>query len=357
MPTIPIPKVASDITAEWADTVLTHAGYDVAISEVAVSPIGTGQMADSLRVVPDYSSVTPSAPSTFVVKMASNDPNSRAAGQRGAYLKEVRFYERLSAQLGVATPQSLWSDIDLETSDFAIVLEDMAPAVQGDQIIGGDADSIEAAAINIAGLHAPFWCDEKLHEYAWLSPPLDQREASVRDLKAILTMVTPGFIDRYRNRIDDHHIDLLNWFADTVDTWIQDDRGRFALMHGDHRLDNLLFNAADPIRPVTVVDWQTLAVRNPMADISYLLGTGLDAQTRRRVEHDIVARYHEQLVTLGIDNYAQSECFDDYRTQSPHALLLTVLGSMLTVQTDRGDDMFMAMLHRSSNQIFDLDIR
>ena len=349
-----IPTTPDDLTASWTTAMLREAGHEVAVRAVAVSPIGTGQMASSLRVSIDYESASAAAPPTVVVKMASLDPNSRAAGARGAYLREVRYYQLLDVDLSVATPKSYWSDVDTETHDFALVLEDMHPAEQGDQIAGCSIEQVEAAAHNIAGLHAPRWCDESLFDLDWLTAPRADRPASHAELKAIVDMVMPGFIDRYRNRIDDRHIELLHWFADTVASWLDDDSGPFGLTHGDHRLDNLLFNAEDNERPVTVVDWQTIAVRNPVADISYLLGTSVEADVRRNIERRIVADYHQRLTELGVADYSADDCFEDYRRQTPHSLMLTVLGSMLTVQTDRGDDMFMAMLHRSAEQMFEL---
>lgn len=351
-----IPTTLDDISAEWIQTALVDAGHSVEVTSVAVEPIGTGQMASSLRVTPEYVDPADNPPSV-VVKLASTDPNSRQAGAGGAYLREVRFYQELADSLPVATPRSFWSAIDTETNDFAIVLEDMRDARQGDQIAGCDLASVRIAAENIAGLHAPRWGDESLYEIEWLTARPEDRQERITELKTIVGMVTPGFIDRYAGRLDAVHLELLEWFAETLDDWLMNDGGRFALTHADHRLDNLLFNPADNDRPVTVVDWQTVAVRNPVADISYLLGTSVEAEVRREIERDIVTSYHQQLIELGVENYDLASCLDDYRNQTPHSLLLTVLGSMLTVQTDRGDDMFMAMLHRSAQQIFDLGIR
>ena len=88
-----------------------------------------------------------------------------------------------------------------------------------------------------------------------------------------------------------------------------------------------------------------------------ILGTSVEPEVRREIEQPTLALYHAQLQTLGVDDYSFEACWEDYCRQSLHSLLLTVMGSMLTVQTSRGDDMFMAMLRRSSEQIFDLGVR
>lgn len=337
-------------------SVLVAAGYDDDLESVSVAPIGTGQMATSLRVQLTYATTSSGGPDSVVVKIASEHPTSREAGARGAYLREVRYYEQIDATVQVATPGALFSAMDLDTNDFVVVLEDMSPAVQGDQIKGCSADDALLAALNIAGLHAPRWCDASLFELDWLTVPHDQQAESYREAQAIMGLLTPGFIARYRSRMSDREAELLQWFADHTEEWMHNSGDHFSLTHADHRLDNLLFTARpDAANTVTVVDWQTVGVRNPLTDISYLLGTGLDTALRREVEVDIVSRYRDRLIELGVAHYSFERCFDDYRAQTLHALLITVLGSMMTGQTDRGDEMFMAMLHRSSQQIFDLD--
>lgn len=55
--------------------------------------------------------------------------------------------------------------------------------------------------------------------------------------------------------------------------WLLSEYDRFALLHGDYRLDNLLF---DPDRTrVSVVDWQTLGVGLPARDLAYFTATSL----------------------------------------------------------------------------------
>ena len=55
---------------------------------------------------------------------------------------------------------------------FTLVLEDLAPAESGDQIAGCSLDQARAAAVNVAGLHAPTWNDPSLRELDWLIPDL-----------------------------------------------------------------------------------------------------------------------------------------------------------------------------------------
>src|SRR5690606_12773537 len=46
---------------------------------------------------------------------------------------------------------------------------------------------------------------------------------------------------------------------------------RHAIVHGDYRIDNCLFDAADPGRIRAVLDWELSTLGDPLADLGLLL--------------------------------------------------------------------------------------
>ena len=89
--------------------------------------------------------------------------------------------------------------------------------------------------------------------------------------------------------------------------------------------------------------------------MTYFMGAGLLPDDRRRAELGIVRAYHDALGRAGIENYPFSQCWTDYRRYSYSGFVMAVMASMLVGQTDRGDEMFMAMANGHAAQIADLD--
>ncbi len=197
--------------------------------------------------------------------------------------------------------------------------------------------------VALARIHAPVMGDLALSAEGWLNQlnPLNQ---------ALLTALLPGFLERYGDRVAPEHVDVLERFIEVADAWEEDRRPPAGLVHGDYRLDNMLFHGDD----VTVVDWQTLSIGPAMRDASYFLCGSLAVEDRRAHEESLVRAYHDELLAQGVTGFDWDLCWEEYRRQPFLALIMVVAPSMIVQRTDRGDDMFMAVLERSAQAILDL---
>lgn len=339
-----VARTPEDLTEEWLADAL---GFG-AVASFTVAPVGTGQMSQSHRVALTYADGATGPPSV-VVKFAASDPTSRATGVgMGAYEREIRFYRELAGRLGDALPACHAARFEPEDGWFTLVLEDVAPAVQGDQIAGCSVEEARVALVALAKLHAPVLGDPGLGATPWLNQPnlLNQ---------ALLAQLLPGFEERYAGRVSPEHLELTKRFVASLDGWAGGNAPPLGLVHGDYRLDNLLFGEAGSPRPFTAVDWQTVGWGPVMLDASYFLGGGLSVEDRREHEEELVRAYHEALEGHGVRGFSWKVCWEDYRRQSFHGVLMAVAASMLVQRTERGDDMFMTTLARHAQQALDLD--
>ncbi len=338
----------AEVTPKWLGDVLRACGHDVRVRSLRSEPVGTGQMAHNERFHLEYEGDAGGAPATVVGKFPSPNEESRASGARGGYRTEVKFYIELADQLAVRTPACCYGAIAPDDTTFTLILEDLAPARQGDQIAGASDEQIEAAVVNLAGLHAPRWGDPTLEDIDWMTLGLGDGAA------AIVQMATPLFLERFEGRLSSEAADVMRGFAAGVERWIASSPGPATLVHGDYRLDNLMFATAAGGAAVAAVDWQTLGVGSGGKDLAYLLGNSSEPERRRAHETRMLETYRVSLADLGVDASAQDIQLA-YRHGAFQGPFITILGCLAVAQSERGDAMFLAMAERSSAQIRDLD--
>jgi hypothetical protein len=324
---------------------------DRAVTAVGTVPVGTGQMGDCLRLALTYDGPT-DAPATLVAKLPSSDETSRATGMAmRTYEVEVRFYQELAGRLPVRAPACHHAEIDLATGDFVLLLEDLAPAQQGDQVAGCTVDQARSVLAEAARLHAPLWGDPALADLDWAvrwSP--ESQDA----MQAMMTVLWPNFVERYGDALDDDVVAMGGRFIAALPAYYAHRPEPHTVIHNDFRLDNLLFGTAEGGPPVAVVDWQTVGVGPGLLDVSYFLGAGLSVEDRRAHEEALVQEYHAALGAAGV-TLPWERCWDGYRAFAFAGFHMAVLASMIVERTERGDAMFVAMAGRHGRQVLDLD--
>jgi hypothetical protein len=329
-----VAATVDELTPAWLSAAL---GREV--TAVRAERVGAGQVGATYRLHLAWD-----GPRTLIAKLAAGDEDARARVVIG-YRSEVRFYTELASTVDVRTPACWYGAIADDGLTFTLLLDDLTPAVPGVQADGCDVAQAIAAVENLAGLHAPRWCDPTLKELDLFS--LDASAADV--LGEVIRNGVEQFIERYAHAIDVADAATLREVPPAIPEFLRSRPERFALLHGDYRLDNLMFGDE-----VHAVDWQTLAVGLPGRDLAYFLGTSLRTADRRVHEKEIVTAYHR---ALGVVGYEGSECWSDYRVGIFQGPLITVLGAVYATaeRCDRADRMFLAMARRSCAAIRDLD--
>ncbi|MCX4095885.1 phosphotransferase family protein [Nocardia sp. alder85J] len=332
-----LPADPAQLTAEWLGAVL-----GVQVSSVRVDAVGTGQTGATYRITPTYADPA-QHPHTLIAKLPSQRQEVRDRVAVG-YRAEHAFYTRVADTVAVPLPRVHHCDISADHTEFVLLMADLRPAVQGDQIRGCTEAEARVAVRALAGLHGPRWCDP-----AWLTfegPAMPRPDADfargMGDLARHALGVTLG--SSLGDRLGAEDRATLTEAADLTAGWLGIHPDRFCLLHGDYRLDNLMFDPATGT--VTVVDWQTISVGLPARDLAYFLGTSLDPAVRERIEAEFVEVYHRELLGHGVSGYSASECWTDYRIGMLQIPMLTTLGYAFATETDRGDEMFLAMLAR-----------
>jgi hypothetical protein len=329
-----------DLTPAWLSSALR-----LPVQAVDFEPIGTGQTGASYRLTLRGDGV----PGTVVAKLPAPDPALRTAVRNG-YRAEVGFYRHLAGSTAVRTPACSYAGISGDGTIFTLLLEDLAPRRPGIQAEGCSVEQATPAVDNLAALHAAHWNDDTVFDHGFLARP---SEGGADFLGSYAVRATDAFVERYGDDLTEDDVETLLAAAEGMRAWLLARAAPFAALHGDYRLDNLLFPPDGD--DVVVVDWQTMTVGLPGRDLGYFLGTSLHIDDRRRSEDDLVARYHARLVHSGVTDYGLDRCIDDYRFGQLQGPFITTIGSANAVARDSGADaMFLAMARRSCAAIRDL---
>jgi hypothetical protein len=337
----------AELSPAWLAAAL---GVDQArIAELTYAPVGTGQVADTCRLCFQLDGTA----RTLVLKLTPDDPVSRETGRlQACYLLEVRFYEELAPTLGVRVPRCLHAQADASGTEFELLLEDMTPCRQGDQLTGCTVAEVEAVLDQAARLHGPRWEDPALAKLPWLSA----NAAARRPGPDIFTAMFAGFRERYGDRIEDEVLAVGEKFFPRIGLHHESlARPPQTVTHGDFRPDNILFGGQGGQVPVTVVDWQTVDVGAALCDVSYFVGGALSTEDRRAHERPLLERYYEELCRQGAGGYSFTDCWQDYARFSLRNYVVGVGAAMSVKQTERGDAMFISMVRSAGFHAIDLD--
>lgn len=331
----------------WFTEVLRYAGVldDAVVTQVERQQIGTGQMGQNIAFSLTYDRPAPEAPATVVGKFPSPEPQSRAAAKTfRTYEREVGFYQEIAGTVDIRVPVCYLADIDLDTGDFVLLLEDLRPAVQGDQLTGCSLDEAMLAMDELAGLHAPRWGDPTLANIDWLGQYDDVEPNEV--IRSVYQGLWPRFVAQYGSSLTSGALALGEAFGASMNDWRRSWTPPFCVAHGDYRLDNMMFGTEQGGYPLATVDWQIVGHGPGIMDAAYFIGNGLRVPDRRAHEMDLLKRYHDALSARGVEGYEWSQCLADYKRATLAGVLMTVIASQVVASDDRGVAMFAAMAER-----------
>jgi len=335
------------ISAEYLAQHLGVSGLKVE----SVTPIGTGQMAESYRVSFAAGSHGQLPPSV-VVKVPSQSESSRAASRiTRCYELETGFYTHVRSLVGVSAPNCLHVWFDAPSDDFVLVLEDIVSGKQGDQLSGASVEQARAAVDELVLLHAPLWNSPQLNTLSWMPRHTMESSQGTRDL---LRSVFARFTSRFESRVGAEVLELGAQLVANIDGYDRAFPNNETIVHRDFRLDNLLFTETSHGTQVKVVDWQTASISSGATDLAYFIGASFAPEQRRLVENELVHRYHGGLTQSGIF-MSWTEAWDQYRLFATSGYIMAIVASMLVKQTERGDAMFAAMANRHGQQMIDLE--
>lgn len=355
------PTSAEAITANWLTEALrsTKTIQTAKVTGIRLEPIGDveGFMGEITRVHLTYNRPEKNAPQILIAKFPTNDLKLRAAlAVNRLYEREVRFYQNVADQIKMRIPQCYFCTIDESGQNPLLLLEDMAPARVGNQIVGCSLAEAELALIDLAKLHAAFWNSPTLKTFDWarvISSPDRMNQEQYQGYK------WPTFFEKLKPLLSDVITDVTVEYGSLMPQIARrmGDRPQ-TMIHGDYRLDNLFFGQSGAGVPFAAIDWQTMKIGSGTCDLAYFLSDNLEIEIRRNGEQHLLHLYHQTLLEHGVQDYPFEQCLTDYRLSFFFRVHILVEGGFLFDFSDRRQAKLMKVrLNRLSAILEDHDIQ
>ncbi|MGZ6976607.1 MAG: phosphotransferase family protein [Acidimicrobiia bacterium] len=202
----------------------------------------------------------------LVLRRPPRTPLSPTAHDMAREYRLLSAFVEHGAAVPVAQPVALCTDPEvigapfylMERLDGVVVREALPDAFAADE--GAPRALADALVDLIAATHAFDWRAGGLEGFGRPDGYLD------RQVPRWL-----GQLERYKTRDIPDADEAGRWLAAHTPP-MQDP----TVIHGDYKLDNVMFAADLPVRPVAVLDWEQATIGDPLVDLGWLLGLWLD---------------------------------------------------------------------------------
>jgi hypothetical protein len=341
---LPAPAMISSldqITPEWMQAVFQHAGVAVPrISLTGSVPIGHGNLSVTGRTAITYNANAEQAVHSVICKITTDIAAAAGiAAMQDVYRREAAVYAFFGSHPPFATPRCYWSNAGAEGQTLNLVLEDLSNATRpGDQVAGCSQSDALAVGAELSKLHAAYWDDPELASASWL---LDRKQGA-KQAADVQLEAAAVFRERFENRVADSYLDAIDHFARQAEQDILRLPEGKALIHGEPRVDNVLFEDLPGGPRAWLIDWQFATRGSPMFDLAYFLSGSLTPPDRRAVEEEIIAS-HQAAISACDPDYSLERARREFKACLPIALHFSV-GAILAIPPGEKEDRLLSTL-------------
>lgn len=341
-----VPASTHDITSTWLTQALKRAGkLKSEVTDVKVETIGAGVglMGELARLHISFAEAE-DLPGTIVAKCAAQNENRLVAQVLDFYNREANFYNEVATDCPLRIPDSYYADVNQETYDFVLLMEDLGDVSPRDQLVGASEEEVISAITEAAALHSQWW-DVTDKSHPWMYDMMSTEEAGRLKSLVYAPALEPA-IEQFDYLLDPKLTTLLRTVGSRFEEcWALGDDKTDSFLHGDYRQDNMLYSEGRP--DALVMDWQICGRGKPIFDLAYFMCQSVATPLREDIEEQMLALYVGRLKDAGID-YPLEQCREDYRRIILGCLVypVTVCGS-LDLANERGRALAECMLTRN----------
>jgi Phosphotransferase enzyme family len=250
----------------------------------------------------------------------------------------------------VQTPRVFFAECSADGTAVNLVFEDLSVCCEpGDQATGCTPAQAMTVIEQLALLHRHYWTKPSLADLPWTA----NRRQPESDLKDLYASGASVFIDRYQHALSINDCETIDAFVPLAEVWRKQSVSAPTLLHGDARLDNVMFKKAPDTAPSAyLLDWQCARVGDAQSDVAYFLSGSLASSDRATHERDLIAA-HAQIIR-GIDpDYTTERALTAYQANTVSGLYLTVVAATALPHTRTSEKLLTALVARNCAAVRD----
>lgn len=326
-----IPESPSQINSDFLTSIFRTTGVldKAAVTRIDIEPLvsNSGFNAQLARLHLAYSHAEAHAPQSLIAKLPTVNiklQQNAAIFRPGA--KECWFYRHAAARTPLNIPHCYYNMLDPATGESFLLLEDLAPARTGSRVEGTSLDHTKLALQSLARLHAT-WRGVDTSKDPELTQLMDNSPEAQNLVEHLYHKGWSQFLERSSfpipadvRQFGEHLVGRVSALEALLDLSHQ------TLIHGDFRLENMLFGTRQGQPACWVIDWEDISLSNGMLDAAWFLGGCLPVEMSHS-EEELLRWYHQTLVSAGVEGYSWSQCYQDYR----YAMISSFVQGILTV--------------------------
>jgi aminoglycoside/choline kinase family phosphotransferase len=355
------PNTPTDLTDSWLTDTLRANGAirEARVTAHELQPIGegVGMMALLSRIVLTYDKAEAGAPASLIGKFPTQVEQNRAVADHfRVYEREALFLRDVAPQTTASVPAVYGVDIELPSGEFVLLMEDLGAYRTGDQVEGCGPDEAKTVLDALVPVHAAFWASVDRPELSF-APRIDGEMQRV-GMSGMCASGWDVFIERFGQHVPAVIQEARERYTGAAEE-LHYRMGRVpqTLVHGDLRLDNIMFGTEPGHRSAVVLDWQGVIVSAAVQDVAYLLTQNLTIENRRAHEDALLHYYHGRLVELGVADYPFDRFAADYRLAALYLFVYAVvIGGTLDPSNERGMAFMAQLIDRACSAIVDHDL-
>lgn len=315
---VKIPTSIAGVDARWLSEAT---GFDVTAAAIERIGVGIGVSSAVYRATLTGTN----CPSSVIVKLPALDEGAAFTSTvLRMYIREVQFFKTLAKDCPFKTPASYYGDVNEETSQFALVLEDLGALRVIDQNIGMDIEDAYVAVDELAHMHAIWWGKGDALAAAGTTVSLGDPI-----YPAILPMVFAEGWEKVTKEmtLPRSILDIGPKFGAAVASLLASlVAGPNTLAHGDFRADNMLFTDANEL---AVLDFQLIGTSSGAYDLAYFVTQSLAVDVASTHEAELFDRWLDALHRYGVsaELIDRNQLWKSYRSAALFCLAYPIVAS------------------------------